>query len=281
MDTSALFRVDGMVAVVTGGGTGKQPVTFPSFYLIQGNISHCLLTPAQNTTGIGYNMALGLASAGAKKVYILGRRKAVLEEAAKAHPSLHPVECDVGSKASLQAAVDAVSKDSGGYVNLVIANSGITGPSVRWDDPSTMTVPGAEGNANASANARASLSEQRKRLFEEVDMDKFTEAFHINVTGAYFTMLAFMELLDAGNANAMKGGFGAPIAPKKGRGEVPVPSIQSQVIFTSSISAYSRACVSAPAYTGSKAAIAHLMKHASTNLASYGIRANALAPGSE
>jgi len=222
-------------------------------------------------------MALGLANAGAKKVYILGRRKAVLEEAAKAHPSLHPIECDVVSKASLQAAVDAVSKDSGGYVNLVIANSGVSGPVVRWSDPTAVTLSGSEVNADVSV----SVSEQRKRLFEEVDMNKFTETFHVNVTGAYFTMLAFMELLDAGNANALKGGFGAPIATGQGKGKVPVPIIQSQVIFTSSISAYSRAHLSFPAYSGSKAAIAHLMKHASTNLAPYGIRANALCPGSK
>ncbi|KAI0393939.1 short chain dehydrogenase [Xylariaceae sp. FL0594] len=237
MDTNALFRVDGMVAVVTGGGTG-----------------------------IGLNMALGLASAGARKVYILGRRKSVLEEAAKAHPSVHPVECDVGSKASLLAAVDAVAKDSGGHVNLLVANSGVLGPTARWDNP----------------NSGTTLSEQRKRFLEGVDMDEFTHTFHVNVTAAYFTMIAFLDLLDAGNKSALSGDpdvFGAPIANSKNAQAKAVPAIQSQVIFTSSISAYSRTSASAPAYSGSKAAIAHLMKHASTNLAPYGIRVNALAPG--
>ncbi|TRX94540.1 hypothetical protein FHL15_004695 [Xylaria flabelliformis] len=225
MDTSSIFRVDGMVAVVTGGGTG-----------------------------IGFNMAKALATSGAKKVYILARRKELLEEAAKAHESLHPLVCDVGSKESLQSAVDFVTKDVG-YVNLVIANSGIVGPEARY-------------------HPDLSLSELRQRLYDDVSMDDFTRTMHINVTGAFFTMLAFLELLDAGNKNALKGGFGAPLTPGS-----EVPSIQSQVIFTSSISAYSRAWVSAPAYGASKSAIAHVTKHASTNLSPYSIRANAMAPG--
>ncbi|RYC56177.1 hypothetical protein CHU98_g10035 [Xylaria longipes] len=214
-----------MVAVITGGGTG-----------------------------IGFHMAKALATSGAKKVYILGRRKEVLDEAAKAHESLHPVVCDVGSKESLQAAVDIVKKDVG-YVNLVIANSGITGPVARY-------------------HPDLSISELRQRLFDDVSMDDFTQTMHINVTGAYFTMLAFLELLDAGNKNALKGGFGAPLEGHD------VPAIQSQVLFISSIAAYSRVWVSAPSYAASKSALAHLTKHASTNLAPYSIRVNAMAPGS-
>ncbi|KAI0166425.1 NAD(P)-binding protein [Xylariaceae sp. FL1272] len=199
-------------------------------------------------------MAKGLVGAGAKKVYLLGRRKEVLEEAAKAHANLQPLVCDVGSKESLQAAVDIVTEQVG-YLNLLIANSGVVGPEVRW-------------------NPQSSAADIRKRLFEDVNMEDFTHTMHVNVTGAYFTFLAFIELLDAGNKNALKGGFGAPLGPGSD-----VPSIQSQVIFTSSISAYSRAYMSTPAYAGSKAAIAHLAKHASTNSVPLGIRANALAPG--
>lgn len=225
MDSSGLFRVDGMVAVLTGGGSG-----------------------------IGLMMAKALAGAGAKKVYILGRRKDVLEKAAAEHGSIVPVECDVTSKKSLQSAVDLVTKECG-FVNLLIANSGTLGPVNKF-------------------NAQLPISEVRKTLFDDVEMEDFTQAFHVNVTGAYFTMLAFLELLDAGNKNALKGGFGAPI--KSGSD---VPSIQSQVLITASIAAYSRAAASTPAYTGSKSAIAHLAKHASSSLAQYGIRVNALAPG--
>ncbi|KAI1497738.1 short chain dehydrogenase [Biscogniauxia marginata] len=193
MENESMFRVDGIVAVMTGGGT---------------------------------------AGAGAKKVYILGRRKEVLEAAASSHPAIAPL-----------SAVDVITKETG-YVNLVVANLGLGGPPERW-------------------NPALAVSETREWLFDNVSMGNFTETFHVNVTGAYFTMLAFLKLLDAGNQNALKGGFGAPF-----REGSDIPSIQSQVVFTSSISAYSRMYLSAPAYSGSKAAIAHLTKHASTNTAS-------------
>ncbi|KAI1762227.1 short chain dehydrogenase [Hypoxylon sp. FL1150] len=225
MDTSGLFRVDGMVAVITGGGSG-----------------------------IGFMMAKGLASAGAKKVYILGRRQDALETAAKAHASIVSVQCDVADKASLQSAVDFVTKDAG-FVNLLIANSGILGPRNTF-------TPGL------------SIKEVRKSMFEDVAMEDFTQAFHVNVTGTYFTILAFLELLDEGNKQALKGGFGAPVTPGSD-----VQSIQSQVIITASISGFSRQFFSAPAYAGSKASLIHLTKHTSSNLRAYSIRVNALAPG--
>jgi NAD(P)-dependent dehydrogenase (short-subunit alcohol dehydrogenase family) len=199
-------------------------------------------------------MARCLAGAGAKRVYILGRRKAALASAASQHECITPIECDVTSKSSLQAAVDTVTEETG-YINLLIANSGILGPTNGYDPDMT-------------------VQELRRSLFDDVAMDDFTQAFNVNVTGAFFSMTAFLELLDAGNKNALKGGFGAPL--KEGSN---VPSIQSQVVINTSVSAYSRHRQCPPAYTGSKSAIAHLAKHASTNLAKYEIRVNALAPG--
>ncbi|TDZ49708.1 Short-chain dehydrogenase/reductase SAT3 [Colletotrichum trifolii] len=225
MDTSNLFRVDGMVAVITGGGTG-----------------------------IGLTMAKALASNGAAKVYILGRRQEILDDAAKAHEALVPLRCDVTSKDDLQSAVDTITKDVG-YVNLLVANSGVIGPSVRF-------------------NPAFDISELRKATFTDFAMESMNEVLDVNITGAFFTMTAFLELLDAGNKHALKGGFGKPA--KEGSG---VQSIQSQVIFTSSISAFSRAWPSTPPYMTSKVAVMHLAKFASTNLARFGIRVNGIAPG--
>ncbi|KAI1745909.1 short-chain dehydrogenase [Xylaria scruposa] len=224
MDMSALFRVDGMVAIITGGGTG-----------------------------IGHMMAKALASAGAK-VYILGRRASVLEAAASSHPNIIPLVCDVSSKESLQSVVDRLTSEVG-YVNLVVANSGIMGPYASYD--STLNI-----------------HELRTRLFDHVTMEDFTDTMHVNATAAYFTIVAFLELLDAGNKNALKGGFGKPrVEGSK------VPLVQSQVIVTSSVGAYSREKATAPAYGASKSAITQLAQHAATNLAPYQIRVNTLAPG--
>ncbi|KNG89183.1 hypothetical protein ANOM_002548 [Aspergillus nomiae NRRL 13137] len=225
IDSSTIFRVDGLVAVITGGGSG-----------------------------IGLTMARALAFNGARKVYILGRRLEVLQKAAEEHPSLIPQQCDVTSKEDLQSAVDRITAEVG-YVNLVVANSGSIGPLARY-------------------NPAASLSELRQTLFTDFSMDEMNDTLNLNITAAFFTMTAFLELLDAGNRNALQGGFGKPITEGSG-----VPSIQSQVIFTSSISAFSRHHSSSPPYLASKAAIMQVAKHASTQLARFGIRVNALAPG--
>ncbi|KAK4182687.1 hypothetical protein QBC35DRAFT_147040 [Podospora australis] len=227
LSAASLFSVEGMVAVVTGGGSG-----------------------------IGLTMARALASNGASKIYLLGRRSEVLSTAAAEFPSVFvPIQCDVTSRTSLQSAVDKITSESG-FINLLIANSGIIGPSAGWD-PSL------------------SVSDVRAKMFTEDAMKGMTDTMNVNVTGAFFTIVAFLELLDAGNKHAVsKGGFGKPL--NEG-GDV--PSMQSQVIVTSSIAAFSRDPLSKPAYAASKAAILHLTKHASTNLARYGIRANALAPG--
>ncbi|KAK3367874.1 hypothetical protein B0H63DRAFT_515612 [Podospora didyma] len=232
-EASSLFSVKGMVAVVTGGGTG-----------------------------IGLTMAQALASNGAQKVYILGRRLEVLKTAAaSSNPSiLVPIQCDVTSKDSLQAAVDQITRETG-FVNLLVANSGVLGSPNSYGKPGTV----------------ANVSELRKALFEEHSMEQFTDALHVNVTGAFFTMTAFLELLDAGNKNALKGGFGAPLNEEHAKAGA--PGIQSQVIVTSSIAAYSKSPMSTPSYASSKAAVMHLTKTAAGNLARFGIRANALAPG--
>ncbi|KAK8041458.1 short chain dehydrogenase [Apiospora phragmitis] len=231
-DSSTIFRVDGIVAVVTGGGSG-----------------------------IGLTMARALALNGAAKVYILGRRLEVLEAAAKEHPSLIPFQCDVTSKSDLQAAVDFVTADAG-YVNLVVANSGSIGPAARF-------------------HPDHSVSELRQTLFTDFAMDEMNDTPALNVTGAFFTMTAFLELLDAGNRNALKaGGWGKPLAANGGSSNSQdVSAIQSQVIFTTSISAFSRYWSSSPPYLTSKVAIMQVAKHASTQLARFGIRVNAIAPG--
>ncbi|KAF2101802.1 short-chain dehydrogenase [Rhizodiscina lignyota] len=212
LESSTLFRVDGMVAVITGGGTG-----------------------------IGLTMARALALNGARKVYILGRRLEVLKTAAQEHPSLTPIQCDATSKEALQAAVDQITVEVG-YVNLLISNAG-------------------------------SITELRKSLFTDFAMEGMNETLQLNVTAPFFTMTAFLELLDAGNKNALKGGFGKPIQQGSH-----VPAIQSQCIFTSSIAAFSRHWTSTAPYVASKAANMQVVKYASTQLARFGIRVNAIAP---
>ena len=95
-----IFSVPDLVVVVTGGGSG-----------------------------IGLMMTKAFALNGAHQVFIIGRRKEVLEKAAKESPhnNIVPVVGDVTSKESLQAAVEKIKADVG-YINVLVANSGIMGP---------------------------------------------------------------------------------------------------------------------------------------------------------
>jgi NAD(P)-dependent dehydrogenase (short-subunit alcohol dehydrogenase family) len=133
-----------------------------------------------------------------------------------------------------------VSQKSG-YANLVVANSGITGPTLGGlkQDPS--------------------LLEFRDYL-KNWDTDEYTNTYAVNTTAVFSTLVAFLELLDKGN--------------KAGNVEQ-----QSQCIAISSAGAFNRVPMAGFAYGGSKAAVVHTMKQFATKLTPYGIRCNVIAPG--
>ncbi|KAK0864262.1 hypothetical protein LTS02_006086 [Friedmanniomyces endolithicus] len=92
-----LNNVSGLVAVVTGGGTG-----------------------------IGLMLARTLEANGAK-VYITGRRMEKLQEAAKLaeHGNIIPVQGSTTSHDDMQRIVDQVTKETG-YMDVLVANAGMT-----------------------------------------------------------------------------------------------------------------------------------------------------------
>lgn len=126
-------------------------------------------------------------------------------------------------------------------MNLVIANAGIGGPSIKTLKPN------------------ASLEEFENHLWGWT-AEEFTETFAANTTGAFNTVAAFLQLLGEGN--------------KKGN-----VTQKSQVIATSSIGAFNRSLTQGYAYGGSKAAVVHIFKQLATTLVPYDIRSNIIAPG--
>jgi NADP-dependent 3-hydroxy acid dehydrogenase YdfG len=98
-DISNLFGVRGIVAVITGGGSG-----------------------------LGLYVAKALDANGARAVYIVGRRQETLEKAAKQaiNGTIIPLQGDVTSKESLEAIAERVRKEQG-FINVLLANSGIIG----------------------------------------------------------------------------------------------------------------------------------------------------------
>lgn len=91
------------------------------------------------------------------------------------------------------------------------------------------------------------------------------QLMNTNVLGSYYTFVAFMRLLEAGNTHPDSRG-------KK-------DSIKSQYISVSSLASFSRKELVSYTYGASKAALTHMTKMLATGFASMDIRANTIAPG--
>jgi NAD(P)-dependent dehydrogenase (short-subunit alcohol dehydrogenase family) len=236
LQAANLYNIKGLVAVITGGGSG-----------------------------LGRTMALTLATNGASKIFILGRRADALQETISQFHNLNPstkdtgaetniiipVVTDVTSQSSLEAAYTAISSQTD-HVDLLLVNSGVLGPPAKIIDKPDGSKP--------------SIDELKDYLWS-IPMDDFTRVFEVNVTGAYYTAIAFLPLLEAANKRR------AP--PQKNCLSPPL----AQIVITSSIAGYSRRVPFDFAYNLSKASVNHLVKVLSTNLTDYNIRVNGIAPG--
>ncbi|KAI1176525.1 hypothetical protein F4777DRAFT_546645 [Nemania sp. FL0916] len=171
LDAAKLFSVHGLVAVVTGGGTG-----------------------------IGLMIARALEHNGAK-VYILGRREGILKNAAKEnaiHGNLIPVVADVTDKASLDAAVSRIGQDVG-FVNLLVNNAGTIG---RRHNALTRPKPfdNLPGQfVHASNGEDLSTVEGIRNFLWQDEVSDWDDVFRTNVSGIWFPSIAFLSLLNKGN----------------------------------------------------------------------------------
>ncbi|KAJ7589195.1 short-chain dehydrogenase [Mycena floridula] len=96
---SNIGNLEGLVAIVTGGGTG-----------------------------IGLMIAKGFAANGAAKVYITGRRVDVLQKvSAESGGTLIPLPMDVNDKESIARAVSFIEKNEG-KLDILVNNAGSAGP---------------------------------------------------------------------------------------------------------------------------------------------------------
>jgi NAD(P)-dependent dehydrogenase (short-subunit alcohol dehydrogenase family) len=111
---------------------------------------------------------------------------------------------------------------------------------------------------------RPTLTEVHKYLWD-TPMSHFNQAFEVNTTACFYTLVAFLPLLDEGNRSE----------PGKRL------QIKSQFIVTGSIAAFSRRPGMGFAYAGSKMAAIHIVKQLATMLADWrvDIRVNCFCPG--
>lgn len=187
-------------------------------------------------------MARSLAQNGAAKVYIIGRREDKLKEAAALYPGIIiPLPGDVCDQAALETIAERVRAEVG-YINLLVANAGKSGPMLE------------------SLKPRYTLSDFVNLAWSS-PMADFNDVYGLNCTALYYTIIAFLELLDAGNK---KGNYSGG---------------KSQVIATASTASFLRNPRAGFAYLSSKAAVISLVKCFSTFCIPWGIRFNAIAAG--
>ncbi|KAK6381449.1 hypothetical protein LTS17_004507 [Exophiala oligosperma] len=212
---SNLFSLKGHVCLVTGGGTG-----------------------------IGLMATQALAANGAR-VYITGRRKEVLENAAKTHTpkssdkslngEIIPVgPCDVTSKSDLEKLTKEIESREK-YLSLVVAAAGVSGPKGYPD---------------------TSDADQMRTNLRKEAVDDWNATYNTNVTAVFFSVVSFLPLLQ----------------------RAPEP-LTSSVIVISSMSGMMRHSQSHFSYNAAKAATAHLSRMMSKEFAKTGVRVNSIAPG--
>ncbi|CCO35101.1 short-chain dehydrogenase [Rhizoctonia solani AG-1 IB] len=222
-----VFTVSGLVVLVTGGGTG-----------------------------IGLMMAKGLAANGAK-VYIGGRRKEVVEKAAKEQGAglsgdLIAISLDVTNKDSIEEAVKTISSENGGKLDILINNAGQVGPGSRFfSDP--------------DAPERKDTATLGTALFKNESFEEWSDLFSVNVSSIFFVSTAFLGLLE--NASKSR--------------ESETGGWSSSIINITSVSGQMKQSQNHFAYNASKAAGLHLTKMLSTELAlrKIPVRVNTISPG--
>ncbi|KAF8645151.1 hypothetical protein AX16_007979 [Volvariella volvacea WC 439] len=248
-----IFNVDGLVAVITGGGSG-----------------------------IGLMMAATLEHNGAT-VYIIGRRRDVLEKAARENSKygkIIPLPGDVTDRASLLQLAETV-KACHGFIDLLINNAGIARNLYQHPLPSpyerrTTSPPSPPGSPPSSPPV-PSIKAFQNALWDTGSPEDFADTFATNVTAVYYATVAFLDLLHQGNIRRQRDG------PRNGLVDGPIPRPPyhtSQVLSVSSSGSFRLdSKVLSPSYTLSKSACTHLGKLLANLLAPWGIRSNVLAPG--
>jgi NAD(P)-dependent dehydrogenase (short-subunit alcohol dehydrogenase family) len=188
-------------------------------------------------------MAAQALAANGARVYITGRRKEVLERAARWHdPNGHgkiiaAQTCDVTSKDDLQKLVDDISSKEK-QINLLIAAAGISGPKVEPDEEDATDL--------------------KAKLWEETFED-WDKTMRTDVTSVFFTTVAFLPLLQAAS---------------KARGH-----LSASVIVISSMSGIMRHAQGHFSYNAAKGGTVHLSKLMSKEFQKASIRVNSIAPG--
>ncbi|KAI1825063.1 hypothetical protein F4861DRAFT_502933 [Xylaria intraflava] len=236
---AALFSADGLVIVVTGGGSG-----------------------------IGKAMASAACETGASRVYILGRRLEVITNTAKeldeTQVRVVPLQCDVRSIDSVKAVVRHIERESG-YIDVLVNNAGIPNP--FFDPESADTIEALqEGLLEAHKGSLNVLDTNLSAIIGT--SSAFLSLLHKGNTRRGWPV----KKLQATDANTRSLEHSQPNVD-------PGDMRTSQIITMSSIGGIERSGLTGLASTASKAGVPHLGQTLSTMLAPWNIRSNVCIPG--
>lgn len=193
-------------------------------------------------------MAQAAFRTGAAKVYILGRRRDVLNQAAKSLDDtlskVVPLQCDVTSTDAVTAAAAQIEQQTG-YIDVLVNNAGYS------DKSSLVDITHAE-----------TVLEVQTDLLKAHSVT--LNVLNTNAASVLGVTAAFMDLLHKGNTRrgwpaAKLQQSDANTRSLKGVEGVDDDDLRtSQVITISSVAAIDRAALGGFAYAMSKAAITHL-----------------------
>ncbi|KAH9865334.1 hypothetical protein J1614_008917 [Plenodomus biglobosus] len=229
------------------------------------------------TSGIGLGITSALYQNGASKVYILGRRLNVLQDAIKTLESSHSapvppggiltaITCDVTDLESVKAAAAQVEQEVG-HVDVLINNAGVMGPK----------------NATALHTA-TSITQVRDAMIS--DWPEWDTTMKINTQSVIGVSAIFLPLLEAANTRRgwTPGKVTGPGNPRQRTLSHPNDPNDdddrlAHIITIASVASHLRHVTAGLAYNASKSGAAHLGKILATFLAQWGIRSNIVCPG--
>ncbi|KAJ4001680.1 hypothetical protein F5050DRAFT_1708044 [Lentinula boryana] len=242
LNAKALFNLTGLVAMVTGGGTG-----------------------------IGYMIARGLAANGAK-VYITGRRADVLQRVVDTTPKgdggIYALPMDVTSKDSiLQAKKEIEMKE--GRLHILVNNAGQVGPTSPF-----LTDPDAPEVKDGESFGTALFKEDQRGWSDLYSINVFSIFF---TTTAFLGLLE-----KGTKECKIPGYTSTVINITSISGIIKLAQDHVRLLVHRYMIAEAEAHLSVQfCYNSAKAAASHLTKMLSTELALKGIpvRVNSIAPG--
>ncbi|KAF3038058.1 hypothetical protein E8E11_004788 [Didymella keratinophila] len=242
INPSSLFSAKGLVVVITGGGSG-----------------------------IGLAIAAALHQNGAHKIYIIGRRKNVLDDAIaklESSPSapqspnvLSAIAADVTDLSSITNAVAQIGKETG-YVDVLINNAGVLGP-----------------KSGQPIHDAQSIEAVRDAMLLGMEGNDWSQAFEINTKAVVGMSALFLPLLEA--ANTRRGwapGRVTGTGNARARDTSKLKDIgveqdddrMAHIITVASVASYMRWISAGLAYNATKAAAAQIGKIMATFLAEWG-----------